>query len=286
MPNLFVILIILIPSCGAFSTPTPTATTRPPDQPTTRPLIIAHRGGANLAPENTLAAFRNGIALGADVIEMDTHFSKDGVVMVIHDPTLERTTDGTGRVADKTAADLQALNAAAKFKDGTFEPQPVPTFAQVLDLLKGNSVRVEVEIKVPPQGRYIGIEEKLVKEVVDRHLVERVQVSSFDFDVLKDVKRVNPKIKTVALITSDFFRRVPLDQPTKVVEAVQTVGAEILAVNQDFLKAPIVAEAHARGLKVEVWTVDRESEMQKFITMGVDGITTNQPALLKKVVTR
>jgi glycerophosphoryl diester phosphodiesterase len=214
---------------------------------------------------------------------MDTRLSKDGIVMVIHDPTLERTTDGAGRVSDKTMAELQSLNAAAQFQDGKFERQPVPTFAQALELLKGNAVRVEVEIKVPPWGRYLGIEEKLVKEVVDRDLVERVQVSSFDFDVLKDVKRINPKIKTVALLTVDFFRRMPPDQPAKVIDAVQAVGADLIAVNKDLLTSAIVQAAHQRGLKVEVWTVDAEAEMQKFIQIGVDGIISNQPDVLKRV---
>ncbi|MBI1801646.1 MAG: hypothetical protein HY259_15600 [Chloroflexi bacterium] len=247
--------------------------------------VIAHRGGAGLAPENTLASFKNGIALGADFIEMDTHLSQDGIVMVIHDPTLERTTDGAGPVAAKTQAELQKLNAAAKFQNGKVEPQPVPTFAQVLDLVKASAgVRVEVEIKLPLQGRYAGIEEKLLKEVSDRGLESRVQVSSFDFDTLKEVKRLNPRIKTVALMSVEFFRAAPPDQPAKVVGAAQAAGADLIAVNKDLLTAGMVAEAHQRGLKVEVWTVDSEVEMQKFIRMGVDGIISNQPDVLKKVV--
>ena len=277
----FVFLILLITACGA-----PATAALPIPQTPTPPhavWVIAHRGGAALAPENTLASHANGIALGADVIEMDTHLSKDGIVVVFHDPTVERTTDGTGRVADKTLAELQSLNAAAKFKDGTFARQPVPTFGQVLDLLKGNSVRVEVEIKVPPWGRYAGIEEKVVKEIADHHLVDRVQVSSFDFDVLTDVKRVSPKTKTVALLTADFFRRVPPDQPAKVMDAIQAINADLIAVNKDLLTAALVIAAQQRGVKVEVWTVDTETEMRKFMQMGVDGIITNQPDALQKL---
>jgi glycerophosphoryl diester phosphodiesterase len=273
-------LLVCLSACG--TTTTPTSQTNQTNS-TKRPIVIAHRGGANLAPENTLGAFKNGIALGADFIELDTHLSKDGVVMVMHDETVNRTTDGTGRVGDKTVAELQALNAAAKFKDGKYERQSVPTFAQVLDLLKNNTVRVEVEIKVPPQGRYVGIEEKLVKEIADRNLFDHVQVSSFNFDVLRDVKRANPRVKTVALMTSDFFRRVPVDYPTKVVDEAQAAGAELIAVNKDFLTADIVKEAQRRGLTVEVWTVDSEMEMKRLMEMGVDGIITNQPDVLKKL---
>jgi glycerophosphoryl diester phosphodiesterase len=189
-------------------------------------------------------------------------------------------------VADKTLAELQALNAAAKFKDGKYERQVVPTLADVVGLLKNSTVRVEVEIKAPPPGRYVGIEEKLVKEIADRNLFAQVQVSSFNFDVLRDVKRVNPKVKTVALLTSDFFRRVPLDYPAKVVDEAQAMGAEVIAVNKDLLTTDITKEAQNRGVKVEVWTVDGEMEMKKFIELGVDGIITNQPDVLKGLMSK
>lgn len=276
----------LAAACAPAAGITPAASAKPSPvaAPVQRPLVIAHRGGAGLAPENTLASFRNGIALGADVIEMDVHLSRDGELVVIHDPTLERTTDGTGRVADRTLAELQALNAAARFGDGRGERQAVPPFTQVLGLLSGNRVRIEVEIKVPPQGRYAGIEAKLVQALVERNLLERVAVSSFDFGVLADVKRANPAARTVALMTSDFFRRVPVDRPAEVVAAAQAAGAQAIAVNKDFLTAAMVQAAHARGLQAEVWTVDSEAEMQKFAGMGVDGIISNRPDTLLRVV--
>ncbi len=237
--------------------------------------------------ENTLPSFRYGMSHGADIIEMDVHLSRDGVPMVIHDPTLDRTTDGTGRIVDYTRQELLRFDAAKLVTAPRYAVQVyIPTFAQVMDLLNDNTVRAEVEIKVPPWGRYVGIEEKVINEIVDRNLVERVQVSSFDFDVLKDVKRVNPKIKTVALMTVDFFRRVPVNQPLKVIDAVQAVNADLIAVNKDWLTAVLVPEAHQRDLKVEVWTVDDESEMRKFIQMGVDGIITNQPDVLKQIVSK
>jgi len=244
-------------------------------------LVIAHRGGAGLAPENTLASFRNGIALGAGVIEMDAHLSRDGAVVVIHDPTLERTTDGKGRVADRSLAELQALNAAARFGDGRYARQAVPAFADVLDLLRGNTVRAEVEIKVPPQGRYAGIEALMAGMLAERGLIGRVSFSSFDFGVLADVKRADARVQTVALMTSDFFRRVPVDMPAQVVAAAHAAGA--IAVNKDYLTAPMVQEAHARGMQAEVWTVDSEAEMRQFIAMGVDGIITNRPDTLLRL---
>lgn len=268
------------------STPTPVAPATNTQVASRAVWVIAHRGGAALAPEDTLASFKNGIALGADLIEMDTHLSKDGAVVVIHDATLERTTDATGPVSARTLAELQAVNAAARFKDGSYPRQPVPAFGQVLELLEGNSVRIEVEIKLGGQGRYPGIEAKLLKEVADRNLLDRVQISSFDFGVLREVKSQNPNARTVALITVDFFRQIPVDQPAKVVDAVVATGAELVACNKDLLTPALVQEAHRRGILVEVWTVDTDKEMRRFIDMGVDGIISNQPDLLKQVVAK
>ncbi len=281
------VISLMLPIITACSTPdfvaipSPASPTR-----TTSTWIIAHRGGAGLAPENTLASFRNGLALNADVLEMDAHLTKDGVAVIIHDPTLERTTDGTGRVADFTLAQLQTFNAAAKYAGGATERQAIPTFAQVLDLAKPTNARIEVEIKVPPQGRYPGIEQKMIDEISAHEMLNRVQISSFDFDTLKQVKAISSKTKTVALLTFDYFRGKDLYQAGASIEEMKKIGADVIAVNKELLIPALVQEAHERGLKVEVWTVDAEEEMKKFVTMGVDGIITNRPDVLKRVLGR
>ncbi len=132
--------LVSLTACAAPAAPT-AALAPSPVAPSKTILISAHRGGAALAPENTLASFRNGIALGADFLEMDVHLTKDGMPVIIHDATIDRTTDGAGRVADFTLAQLQAFNAAAKFAGAT-EKQVVPTLAQVLDLAKPTSVKL------------------------------------------------------------------------------------------------------------------------------------------------
>ncbi len=281
----------------------PAAPTLAPTQPAPtamaprKPIaVIAHRGGAGLAPENTLASFRNGLALNSDFLEMDAHLTKDGVVVIIHDPTLDRTTDGKGRITDFTLAQLQSLNAAAAYANGTTERQAIPTLAQVLELVKPTNARIEVEIKLGAQNsRYAGIEQKMIDEISARGMLDRVQISSFDFDVLKEVKRVSPagnrgisdpRTKTVALISGDYFRMNDLNQPAKIIDQMQAIGAEIIAINKDFLGAKLVEEAHSRKMQIEVWTVDKEDEMKKFIAMGVDGIISNRPDTLKRVLGR
>lgn len=280
--RLLPLLILILTSCTPSSTVTP-PTTPTPSVNASNVLVIAHRGGAGLMPENTMASFKNGIALKSDFIEMDAHLSKDGIPVVIHDPTLERTTDGFGQISNFTLAQLQTYNAAAKSLSVTSK-EPIPSFAQVLDLAKPTNVKVEVEIKVPPQGRYNSIEQKMIDEIVAHDMTDRVQISSFNMDVIKDVKAINPKIKTVVLMSVDYFRAYDLNTPKTIIDHVTSLGAEIIAVNKDYLNAKLVQEARARKIIVEVWTVDSESDIKKFIAMGVDGIISNRPDKLKEVV--
>ena len=275
------LLILILTACtsATVTPPTPTQSV----QPISNVLVIAHRGGAGLMPENTLASFKNGIALKSDFIEMDAHLSKDGIPVIMHDPTLERTTDGFGSISNFTLAQLQTYNAAAKSLSVTSK-EPIPTFAQVLDLAKPTSVKVEVEIKVPPQGRYNGIEQKIIDEIIAHDMTDRVQISSFNMDVIKAVKAINPKIKTVALMSVDFFRSYEINTPQTIIDHIVSLGAEIIAVNKEYLNVKLVQEAHARKVVVEVWTVDSESDIKKFVAMGVDGIISNRPDRLKEVI--
>jgi glycerophosphoryl diester phosphodiesterase len=276
--------LVLLAACRAPAAPPATDAPSPATQSKTI-SIGAHRGGAGLAPENTLAAFRNGIALGADYIEMDVHLTKDGVPVVIHDPTIDRTTDGTGRVADLTLAQLQSFNAAAKFAGAT-ERQVVPTLAQVLDLAKPTSVQLEIEIKVNADNQpYAGIEQKVIDEIAARGMLDRVHLTSLKLDTLPRVRAIDPKIKTTALLSSSYFRSHDLLQPAAVIDDVASF-ANGIGVDQSYLTPQLVREAHQRNMSVNVWTVDSEAEMNKFIAMGVDSITTNRPDVLKRVLGR
>ncbi len=278
------IALLALVACSAPAAPTATLAPSPVVQSKTI-LVSAHRGGGALAPENTLAAFRNGIALGADFLEMDVHLTKDGVPVVIHDPTIDRTTDGVGRVADLTLAQLQTFNAAAKFP-GAAEKQIVPTLAQVLDLAKPTSVQLEIEIKVNADNQpYPGIEQKVIDEITARGMLDRVRLTSLDLDTLRRVRAINPKIKTTALLSFTYFRSHDLDQPAAVIDDVARF-ADGIGVNSALLTPKLVQEAHNRKMSVDVWTVDSESEMTKFIKMGVDSITTNRPDVLKRLLTR
>jgi glycerophosphoryl diester phosphodiesterase len=282
-PNTSAILTVTAPQSKSTASVSPSAS--PSSATATHLLVVAHRGGAGLAPENTLASFRNGIALGADFIEMDVHLTKDGVPVIIHDPTLDRTSDGKGPVSDFTLAELQAFNAAAKFT-GASDKQVVPTLAQVLDLAKPTTVKLEIEIKTDASGkRYPDIEQKVLNEITTRGMLDRVKIMAFEFDTLKQIRALNPKVTTVALMTTDYFRARLTTQPAAIAEEVAPFSDGI-GIDKNFLSANLVQEAHARKLAVGVWTVDTEAEMQRFIAMGVDGITSNRPDVLKRVLGR
>ncbi len=248
--------------------------------------LVAHRGGAALAPENTLAAFRKGLDLGADFLEMDVHLTQDGIPVVIHDPTIDRTTDARGIVGNMTLEQLQSHNAAAKFPGGWSGKEPAPTLAQVLDLAKGSTVRLEIEIKVSADNRpYPGIEQKVLDEVSARGMLDRVRLMAFEFDTLSQIRALNPRVQTVALMTTDYFRRKDLNAPAAIIDEVSPF-ANGIGVNKEFLTAQLTREAQNRKMLVGVWTVDADAEMNKFIRMGVDGITSNRPDLLKQALGR
>jgi glycerophosphoryl diester phosphodiesterase len=291
--SIFLLFAIIVTACSGSPQPAPVApnVTSAAPAATTAPnasvLIVAHRGGAGLAPENTLASFRNGIAIGADFVEMDANLTKDGVVVIIHDPTIDRTTDGKGRVVDYTLAELQKFNDAAKYANGTTEPQVIPTFDQVLDLVKPTQARMETEIKLDDKNnRYPGMEQKMIDSITAHQMLDRVQISSFSYEALRDVKKLSPRTKTVANIDVTFFRTNDITQPAKTIELMQSYGVDILSVNMDVLSPLLVQEAHKKNIAVEPWTVDTEDAMKKFIAMGADAIITNRPDILKRVLGR
>jgi glycerophosphoryl diester phosphodiesterase len=287
--------MILLAGCSAPSTlPLPTAPSTLARSNTSHPTtstasssiaLVAHRGGAGLGAENVLSTFQIGLNYNSDYLEMDVHLTKDGIPVIIHDATLDRTTNSTGPVSNFTFAQLLNLNAAAKYVKSNGER--IPPLAEVLDLAKPAPAGLEVEIKVGADGKpYPGIEQKVMDEIVARDMVDRVKIMAFEFETLKRVRAISPGVKTVALMTTDYFRRMDISKPAAIIDDVSTYSANGIGVNKDLLTAALVDEAHRRKMAVGVWTVDGEAEMQKFIGMGVDSITTNRPDILKKVLGR
>src|SRR5579872_1601904 len=169
---------------------------------------VAHRGGAALAPENTLTAFQNALTLPIDAIELDVHMTRDGHAIVFHDNTVERRTNGTGNILDLDFAYLRGLNAAAHFPGGWPHTQQIPTLGEVLDLVKGRAL-VFIEIKTSRRGNNYGqyphIAETVLAEVQEAGMLEQVLVMSFDWMVLPIVKTLEPTVQTGALVSTDVW---------------------------------------------------------------------------------
>ena len=248
------------------------------------PLLIAHRGGAALAPENTLEAFTSAVQdWGADMLELDVRTSRDGVVMVFHDASVERTTDGTGDLAAKTFRELRELDAGFHFRDPdgreAFRGRGVriPTFEELLEALPNTPLNVETKDSrsaVP------------LVEIIRRHgAQERVLVAS---EWERNRKRVagytgpwgasRRQITAFLLLTATPLSR--LYTPACDVLQVPEFHRGIRVLTPRFLR-----EAHRRNIPVHVWTVDDPEDMRRLLAMGVDGIQTDRPDLLGSVLT-
>ena len=251
----------------------------------TKTMLVAHRGGAGLAPENTLAAFERGIAEKADAVEMDVHLSKDGAVIVCHDPILGRTTDKTGTIADLTLAEIKTFNAAAKFTGGATAAQQVPTLDEVVKLVNGR-VGMQVEIKLKADGsRYAGIEQKVVDILRQGNMIEKSVIISFDWPTLQEIKKIEPKLKTGALASATTaYRQYPTS--AQMAQAVKAVGADYFGPEKSYLNAELMAELRKVGVGGGAWTVDDPAEMKKLAALNPDFLTTNRPDLLRGVLGR
>ena len=186
---------------------------------------MAHRGGAGLAPENTLAAFRAGLEQAADALELDVHLSRDGELVVIHDAALARTTNEAGEVGEMTLAELRKLDASARLFGRPAGRQIIPTLQEVVDLAKGRAA-LQIEIKVRANGaRYPGIEAKVVDTLRHNGMLDSAVVLSFDFPTLEAVKALEKRLPTCALVSRAYLSKVGKRGPAAVAEEIARVGA-------------------------------------------------------------
>jgi len=245
-------------------------------------MLAAHRGGSLLWPENSLLAFRNALALGADFIEFDVHLSRDGEVVVIHDATLDRTSTGSGPVRDRTLAELRALHL--KDRTGAVTAETVPTLDEVTAVAAQARRRMLLEIKVDAaKARYPGIEEK-VMVVLDRHgMAASTVVMSFEAPTWRRVRELRPDIATCALYSARMIRRSGL---TAELDALQAAGVPYIGVEHTAVDAAAVAEARRAGIGLGAWTVNDPAEMQRVIGTGATILITDQPDVAKTLLKR
>jgi len=244
-------------------------------------MITAHRGGSSLAPENTLASFKSGIEHAADALEMDIHLTSDGSLVVVHDPSLARTTGKSVVVEEATLADIKKLDAAAKYFGKAFGPQQIPTLEEVLELNDGR-LWLQIEIKLRSDGtRYPGIEQQLLQTLESYGMLNRVIIISFDFPTLKTIKELNSAVLTGALAGKAYLSSVGANGPAEVVRQILASGADYVGISHSYLSDALYTGFRDAGLGVGVWTVNTLEDMQKYINLGVNFITTDRPDLLR-----
>jgi glycerophosphoryl diester phosphodiesterase len=240
---------------------------RQEDKPMNRLIVFAHRGASAYAPENTLPSFQKALDMHSEGIELDVQLSADGYMVVIHDETIDRTSNGTGRVIDMTFEALRQFDYG-KWFDEDFTGTPIPLLQEVLTLLKGWDGLLNIEIKnneIP----YPGIEEKLIGLLRQNDFTGRALISSFNHESIRKVRKLAPQIPA-ALLYDFTFPRVHYQQ-TPEYDA-QNVHPYYLNVNPRML-----SYCHAHDLKVIPYTVDKPAAIKRLIRMGVDGIITNSP---------
>ncbi len=231
-------------------------------------LNIAHRGASGTFPENTLSAFRAAIDAGAVMCELDVQLSRDGAVVVIHDETVERTTDGKGEVAELTLEELKRLDAGAKFKGGALKGERIPTLDEVFAVTSGKC-GLNIELKAG------GLEHQVAQIMQARNAFSDSIVSSFDWDYLKKIQQLHVNIR-VGLLAEEK----PVDLMMKAV----AMRAHAINPRWDMVTPDLCKAAHERGLKLYTWTVDADARMRALIECGVDGIMTNYPERLRTVL--
>ncbi|MEE8160636.1 MAG: glycerophosphodiester phosphodiesterase family protein [Acidobacteriota bacterium] len=229
-------------------------------------LVIAHRGCSGEAPENTMIAFQKALEMKVDFIELDVRPSKDGKIMVIHDETLQRTTNGWGEVGGLTREEIQRLDAGS-WLSARFRGERVPMLTEVLQLVKSSSCRLLIEIK-EGEGLPSRFEREIVLAVQKCKMQKRVILQSFDPGAVSRIKGEDPFLAVGLLI-----RQLGADW----IADAQAARAETLVVKSRLITQEVIQQAHLHDLRVFVWTVNKASEIKKMVRLGVDGIRTDYP---------
>jgi glycerophosphoryl diester phosphodiesterase len=237
--------------------------------------VIAHRGGAGLRPENTLAAFQHATQIGADILEMDLRVAADGAIVVMHDATVERTTDGTGAVSALSLAELKRLDAGYRWSPDSGSTFPyrgrgvrIPTLDDVFKRLPGSRMVLEMKQFAPPSVA------ALCELIRRAGMAGKVLVASFDGDALREFRGACPEVATSMSAPEARLFVVLLGLYVPPVPALQVPDR----LRDTVLVTPeLLARAHKRNIKLHAWTVNDETRLRELVRMGVDGVMTDRP---------
>lgn len=236
-------------------------------------LNFAHRGASGEYPENTMLAFQRAVEMGCDGIETDVQLTKDGVLVICHDELLDRTTDGTGILAEKTYEELSKLNAAAQWKD-KYKNIRIPTLDELLRFACDKNILLNIEIKNSVID-YKNIEKMIINKLYDYKIEEKVIISSFNHYSIARCRAIDSSIKLGVLYCSKLY------EPWNYAKQ---IGADALHPLFYTLDDEGIKAIKKANLAINTYTVNEEKYMKQLITLGIDGIITNYPDKLKKII--
>ncbi|NFP76155.1 glycerophosphodiester phosphodiesterase [Clostridium argentinense] len=236
-------------------------------------INFAHRGDSMYYPENTMVAFEKAIEMGCTGIETDVQMTKDGVLVLIHDEYLDRTTNGIGLVKNYTYNELRKLDAGS-FKDRAFSKCKIPSIEELIECTKNKNIKINFEIKNSIIF-YKNIEEKLLFHIMKENIEDKVILSSFNHASMNKCKKLNSNIRTGLL----FEKKIK-----DVDEYLYPIKPNALHLPYKGLRKELIEKAHKNNLVINIYTVNDVNYMRKLIDMKVDGIITNCPDLLKEVL--
>ena len=243
--------------------------------------ITGHRGAGALAPENTLSAIKEGLKYGVDRIEVDVHQSKDGKVIIMHDVTLDRTTNGSGAIKDYTYDELLKLDAGSWFSD-KFKGEKIPLLEEAIELIDGNAVFV-IELKEGDEI-YPGIVENVVNLIRKHDATDWCVVHSFRTKILEQIHEMEPAIELHKLFIGKLSL-VPIFVSAGFVPEYYSFDKHPYiteySLNYQFANRSIINAIHKRGKKVNVWTIDDKAKYLKLRDLGIDGFITNSPDVIE-----
>jgi glycerophosphoryl diester phosphodiesterase len=249
-----------------------------------KPLIIGHRGASSIAPENTLASFRQAIEAGADGVEFDVRLARDGVPVIIHDETLQRTASIQKRVADLSSVELQQVNVGSWFSHNRktteeFAAERIPTLQQLFDLLASTTALFYLEMKCAPFER-IQLATECCRLVGECSLRRRVIVECFDLAGIEAVKKLDPNIRSAALFEPNLSNASSLVIARRLIDRAKSAGADEIAIHYKLASRRLIDKAQLNGLRVVVWTVDDPDWVQRSPAAGIDVLITNNPTIM------
>lgn len=231
--------------------------------------VVAHRGYSAIAPENTLSAIREAIKAGSDGCEFDIYSTKDGKVVLLHDRTVNRTTNGKGKIAELKFDYVRTLDAGS-WKDKKFAGEQIPTLDEALAVLKGSGCIPVIEIKVP------GISKKVIASVRRAGMLNEAAIIAFNGKVVKEVRELEPRLSCYWL-WSKGLKGSPVKQANTIIREAAKHKTNMVDLHYGMLSAEIVAELKKRGMKVWCWTINDPVVMDALMRWGVEGLTTDRP---------